>query len=353
MVAPRLRSVSLLLALTTLLGGCATGGGGKPEAGPAPVRQMAGPAGEEEFPRGPTAPPEQMGRGGVNLDQPAGMQTVPTPGAAPMAPSMPAQEPMAGMQTVPMPGQPEPVAAQPAGSVTAQLALLERDVSAMRGEMEVLRHENRRLTEQLNAGQPVAGPEQGAIPQQQPGPGAGQPVGPPPAPNAGGPAAKETVVAVIPADEPGRSSPAIVKPAPVVPLAVASSNPKEAYDTAFAKLKEGQYDKALAGFTGFLQSHPSDDLAGNAQFWIGEIHYTERRYADALAAYNQVLVRYPKNDKVPGSLLKMGMAFHELEDLTNAKASLDRLITDYPNSPAVTQAKQRLKVIKEQMAKKR
>ncbi|MBF0620628.1 MAG: tol-pal system protein YbgF [Magnetococcales bacterium] len=124
-----------------------------------------------------------------------------------------------------------------------------------------------------------------------------------------------------------------------------NKSPKEAYDDAMLLLQSGQYDKALAGFSYFLQANPDDELSDNAQYWLGEVHYVQGQFREALMAFNQVLVRWPVSDKVPGSLLKIGFSFIQLEDYDNARLSLERIVSDYPGSSAVTPAKQRLKTL--------
>lgn len=320
-----------LLVLAAGLGGCVASG---PNTGanPAPSRQMIDP--------GPAAVPEY--RGGEMRQEVAGEVGPESPSPAPPGEGREAWPEPATWNTTGSPG----VAGARPGDMTHRLALLERELQGMRGEMEELRYENRRLTDQLGnlqpGGEPAAPTAPGTVP---PGPGA--PAAPP----------QEVTAAVVPpgqaASTPVRGEQASAPVPTTVALApVPAGTPQEVYDAAFLHLKGGQYDKALAGFNGFLQHHSADQLADNAQYWIGEIHYVQRRYPDALVAFNQVLTRFPQSDKVPASLLKIGFSFHELEDLANARMSLERLITDYPGSPAVTLAKQRLKVIKEQMAGK-
>ncbi|MBF0422473.1 MAG: tol-pal system protein YbgF [Magnetococcales bacterium] len=136
--------------------------------------------------------------------------------------------------------------------------------------------------------------------------------------------------------------------------AVAKHKPataKQAYDDAFQLLKSGRYEDSLTAFKNYMEWFPNDALSDNAQYWIGELYYVQRKFPDALMAFNQVLVRWPTSGKVPASLLKIGFAFYELNDMDNAKNSLTRLVSDYPESPAVSMAKQRLEMIDGKLSK--
>ena len=61
-------------------------------------------------------------------------------------------------------------------------------------------------------------------------------------------------------------------------VATPAAGPDAEYQAAFNQLKEGRYDEAAAAFTKFLANHHDHELASNAQYWIGEVHYVKREY---------------------------------------------------------------------------
>jgi TolA-binding protein len=73
--------------------------------------------------------------------------------------------------------------------------------------------------------------------------------------------------------------------------------PAELYDTASADYTKGRYALAIQGFEDYLQSYPSTDLADNAQYWIGECHYAQKKYPEAVADFDKLLKQWPKSDK--------------------------------------------------------
>lgn len=114
------------------------------------------------------------------------------------------------------------------------------------------------------------------------------------------------------------------------------------YELAFNLLKEGQYDKAVAAFQAFLGTYPNGRFSDNAQYWLGEANYVQRRFSDALAEFDKVLKNHPQSPKRADAMLKMGYTYQELGDSEKARVLLNDVIRDYPSSTAASLAKKRL-----------
>ncbi len=117
---------------------------------------------------------------------------------------------------------------------------------------------------------------------------------------------------------------------------------QEAYMQAFGLFSANNYPAAIAAFADYLRKYPKGEYAGNAQYWIGECHYTQRQYREALDAFNLVTKNYPQGAKVPDAMLKIGYTLISLNEPDKARAALETLIEKYPRSPAATQARERL-----------
>ena len=117
---------------------------------------------------------------------------------------------------------------------------------------------------------------------------------------------------------------------------------QEAYMKAFGVYSANRYSEAITAFTEFIAAHPGSEYAGNAQYWIGECHYTRKEYKMALSAFNAVLEKYPKSNKVPDAMLKVAFTRLSLNDQPDAKSMLRKLIDTYPKSPAAAKARERL-----------
>src|SRR5205823_13886042 len=60
-----------------------------------------------------------------------------------------------------------------------------------------------------------------------------------------------------------------------------SGSTSEQYSHAFGLLRQADYPAAETALKAFVEQHPNDPMAGNAQYWLGETYYTRGRYAEA------------------------------------------------------------------------
>lgn len=114
------------------------------------------------------------------------------------------------------------------------------------------------------------------------------------------------------------------------------------YNNAYLDLTRGDYKLALVGFNDFLKYFPENDLAVNAQYWIGECFYAQGLYHIAFDEFQNVIIRYPNGSKVPAALLKMGYSANKMGDKENAKKYLQMVIQKFPHSEEARLAKQQL-----------
>jgi len=118
------------------------------------------------------------------------------------------------------------------------------------------------------------------------------------------------------------------------------------YATAYQTFKNGNYPKAREAFQGFLAAYPAGEYSDNAQFWIGECYFFEKKYEKAILEYEKVTKKFPSSNKVPYALLKQGISFHNLGDKASAKLLLQQVIKDYPNTSQAHIARTKLQEIK-------
>ena len=127
----------------------------------------------------------------------------------------------------------------------------------------------------------------------------------------------------------------------------AKKQDKEAmYSAAYQIFKEGNYDRARTEFQLFLAAYPDTEYSDNAQFWIGECYFFEKKYEKAILEYEKVTKNYPGGNKVPYALLKQGLSFLKLNDKTSAKLILQQVIKEYPNTNQARIARSKLQEIK-------
>src|SRR5262249_15638782 len=142
---------------------------------------------------------------------------------------------------------------------------------------------------------------------------------------------------------PGAAAPGAVAIAPQRPAA-ASLQPQDIYQAAYIDFSKGSYSLAIAGFREFLRRYPDHELAGSAQYWIGESYLSlARGFSDsaqsdkatesleqAVQEFKKVLAKYPRADKVPTAPYKEALALIDLKEPTQAPARLTYLVENLP-----------------------
>jgi len=147
---------------------------------------------------------------------------------------------------------------------------------------------------------------------------------------------------VSPSDSAKTTSPALQQS--YNPIAsTANVDPNEVYNQALDDLNKGNYDLAESRFMAFLIQFPHHELAGNAQYWLGEVDYTRKKYQLAITEFEKVVRNYPSSDKVPAALLKMAFAHIELGKTNTGITILRQITKDYKDSEEAKLARVKLK----------
>jgi len=110
------------------------------------------------------------------------------------------------------------------------------------------------------------------------------------------------------------------------------NSPKDEFDLAYGYLQHKDYGPAADEFATFLRQYPSDRLAPEAQFWMGEALFQSQRYRDAAEAFLAVSTKYDTTAKAPDALLRLGMSLAALGEKEAACASLGEVLRKYPRA---------------------
>ncbi len=121
---------------------------------------------------------------------------------------------------------------------------------------------------------------------------------------------------------------------------------QEAYDTAFNKLRDGDYAAAAEAFRAFLEQFPEGPLADNAHYWLGESYYVTGNFDIALNSFQSVLDQFPESPKAPDAMLKLGFCYYELEQWDQARDTLERVRERYPDTSVSRLAQDRLRLMR-------
>jgi len=115
------------------------------------------------------------------------------------------------------------------------------------------------------------------------------------------------------------------------------------YQNGLRDFTGGKYDLARQEFQDYLANFPTNDLASNAQFYIGEIDYAQGNYKAAIGSYVRVMSQYPRSFKVAASLLKKAQAEIKLGQKQSGIRDLHEVVRKYPGTDEARQAQARLR----------
>jgi tol-pal system protein YbgF len=115
------------------------------------------------------------------------------------------------------------------------------------------------------------------------------------------------------------------------------------YSNGLRDITSGKYDLARSEFQDYLKFYADTDLASNAQFYLGEIAYSQKTYDVAVAEYEKVLTNYPKSFKLAPARLKKGMALIELNQKPAGVRELREVVKRYPGTEEDRRARAKLK----------
>jgi len=127
------------------------------------------------------------------------------------------------------------------------------------------------------------------------------------------------------------------------PNAMAPISADTLYRNALRDYTSGNYDLSRQEFSDYIKHFPQNDLASNAQFYLGEIAYAQGDYKAAIAAYDTVLQNYPQSFKLGASLLKKGMAELALGMKISARRDLREVVRRFPGSDEARRAEAKLR----------
>jgi len=125
-------------------------------------------------------------------------------------------------------------------------------------------------------------------------------------------------------------------------IITAGPKAEKLYAGALALYSGRDYQQATARFEEFVTLNPDHKLAGNAQYWIGECYYSQKRFAEAADEFAKVEKSYPASHKVPAALLKKGLSLAELKRMPEAQAALQRIVERHGQSEEAAKAKEKL-----------
>lgn len=115
------------------------------------------------------------------------------------------------------------------------------------------------------------------------------------------------------------------------------------YNSALRDFTSGNYELAGQQFNDYLRFYRQSELAGNAQYYLGEIEYQQKNYQSAIQNYDKVLQEFPGSFKTAASYLKKSYALLELNRQREAIALLRLVVEKFPRWDEANLARSRLR----------
>ncbi len=197
----------------------------------------------------------------------------------------------------------------------ARIAKLDKSVQDLQAQLQAMQAQQ---TQAMQGGAQPGGTQPGAMP-----PG-GQP-------NTGGPDQGPGMPNVPQGGSAPGPSPALQAP----PL-------QETYQAAERDFDAGKFKVAQGEFQEIVHYYPLDDLAGTAQFYLGEIAYQQKDYAGAINYYNGVLEGFSGNAKAPAAELHKAYCLLSTDKRQAGVDELRELIRRHPQTPEARAARTKL-----------
>lgn len=127
---------------------------------------------------------------------------------------------------------------------------------------------------------------------------------------------------------------------------VVEPDERRQFEEALGFMRNGDFDKSLAGFTVLQRRWPGSGYMPSAQFWAANAHYGRKDYKEAVATFRTFLAASPAHPRAPEAMLGLANSLAEMKDVRGARKALEDLQKAYPNSEAAAAAKQRLATLR-------
>jgi tol-pal system protein YbgF len=139
----------------------------------------------------------------------------------------------------------------------------------------------------------------------------------------------------FPGAAPGSGAPPTAGGPPAANAAPAEAPPASSdvlYSNGLRDMNGKHYDLATQEFQDYVKFYSDTDLASNAQFYLGEIAYSQSQYQLAMDYYNKVIMNYPKSYKLAAARMKKAYCLAEIGEKAAAVRELRAVVKGFPGT---------------------
>lgn len=126
-----------------------------------------------------------------------------------------------------------------------------------------------------------------------------------------------------------------------IPVDPVTGNYQEDYDGALSHLRRGEHENAENALRLFLDNHSDSDLAGNAQYWLGESYYVREMWRPAAQSFLICVQKYKSGLKAPDCMLKLGMSLGAMGEKAKACKTFSEISRRFPDASQTIQQRAR------------
>lgn len=123
----------------------------------------------------------------------------------------------------------------------------------------------------------------------------------------------------------------------------AAPGPNQLYQLGRDQFMRGSNSAARTAFQELLNTHPQADVAGDAQFYVGETFSAEGNNRAADSVYAIVVAQYPNSQRAATALYKRGVIAQQAGRNADARRHLNAVVSRFPNSDEAALARDRLR----------
>jgi outer membrane protein assembly factor BamD len=132
------------------------------------------------------------------------------------------------------------------------------------------------------------------------------------------------------------------------------------YEYGQARYAKGKYQESIEAWEKLIDLYPFSVHVTDAELGVADAHFKKRQYAEAEAAYDAFAKRHPTHEKADHVLYMTGMCGYKQKmaidrDQTatiKAESSFSQVVSRYPNSTYYTDARLKLKEVRNDLAKR-
>ncbi|MFN3351109.1 tol-pal system protein YbgF [Pseudorhodoplanes sp.] len=120
------------------------------------------------------------------------------------------------------------------------------------------------------------------------------------------------------------------------------NSPKDYLDLGVGFMRQKDFASAEQTFRDFLERFPTDRMAADAHYWLGESYFNRRQFQEAAESYLVVTTKFETASRAPDALLRLGQSLAAIRQKEMACASFAEVGRKYPRASAnVKQAVER------------